>query len=114
MPMARPTMLASASGVLKTRSWPYFLCRPEWLEDAALPFYMFQVFVAAGVGDVFAENSDALVARHFVRERGGDHFDHRFGSAVKLRLSAECRRRGIDVGRIDVDENGIDGGRLGG
>src|SRR5216683_359977 len=60
-------------------------------EDAALAFDVLQIFVAAGVGDIFAENGDALVAGHFVGERGGDHFNHGFGGAVKLRLGGECR-----------------------
>ena len=72
-------------------------------EDAALPFHVLEIFFAAGVGNVFAENGDALVARHFVGERGGNHFDHGLRRAVKLRLGSKCGRGGIDVGRINVD-----------
>src|SRR6266436_7821315 len=59
------------------------------LENAALPFYVLQIFAAAGVGYVFTEDGDALVARHFVGERSGAHLDHGFGRTVKLRLGGE-------------------------
>ncbi len=58
-------------------------------EDPALPFDMFEIFFAAGVGHVFAENGDALVARHFVEQCGRDHFHHGLGCAVELRLYVE-------------------------
>ena len=78
-------------------------------EDAAFAFDVLEVFFAAAVGDVFAEDDDALVAGHFVGERGGDHFDHGFRSAVKLGLGVECVRSGIDIRRINVYADGIDG-----
>src|SRR5580700_6867813 len=55
-------------------------------ENAALPFQLLQCLIAAGVGDVFTEDGDAFVAGHLVGERGSDHFDHGFWSAVQLRL----------------------------
>src|SRR5215472_2062142 len=56
------------------------------LEYAALPFHVLEVFFAAGVGHVFAEHGDALVAAHFVIQRGGYHFDHGLRPAVELAL----------------------------
>src|SRR5208282_145311 len=78
------------------------------LEDAALPFHLFEGLFAAGVGDVFAENGYAVVASHLVGERGGDHFDHGFRSTVKLRLRFKGSGRGIDIGRINIYSNRID------
>src|SRR6266481_4136916 len=78
-------------------------------EDAALPFYVLEIFLAAGVGNVFAEDGDAFVAGHFVLQRGGDHFDHGLWATVELGLGGEDRRGGINVGRIDVL---IDGGNF--
>ena len=71
MPVARPTMLASASGELKTRSEPNSHCRPEVsLKTPPLPFTSFclQIFFAAAIGHVFAEDHDALVALHLIAQ----------------------------------------------
>ena len=54
------------------------------LEDAALPLHVPEVVFAAGVGDVLAENGDALVARHLVGQGQRDHFNHGFWRAVQL------------------------------
>ncbi len=75
---------------------------------------MLEIFFAAGVGNVFTKNGDALVAQHFVGERGRDHFHHGFWRAVKLRLSFECSGGGIHVRRINAYANRIDGGLGGG
>ncbi len=114
MPMARPTMAASAIGELNTRLEPYLRCKPgRGLEDAALPFHVRQVFDAAAVGDVFSEDYDALVAGHFVEQRGRDDFDHRFGMAVQMRLRFKLLRGGIDIGRVDIHVNRIGRRRFG-
>ena len=78
-------------------------------EDAALPFYVLEIFFAAGVGDVFAEDGDALVAAPFRRRAWRRPF--RPWSLARREVAAarsNAARSGIDVGRIDVDENRID------
>src|SRR5262249_4164978 len=54
------------------------------LENAALPFYIFEIFFAAGIGDVLAEDSDALIKAHFIVQSGGPHFYHGLRPAVEL------------------------------
>src|SRR5882724_7722801 len=76
-------------------------------EDAALAFHVLEVVLAAGIGHVFAENHDALVARHFVGERCGNHLDHGLGRAMELRLRFECGRGGIHLRGIDVRLNRV-------
>ena len=57
MPMARPTIAASASGVLKQRSRAELdLQAVRRLEDAALAFHLRRVRFAAAIGHVFAEH----------------------------------------------------------
>ena len=46
------------------------------LENAALPFHAGQIFFAPAIGHVLAEHDDPLVARHFIRQRGGNNFHH--------------------------------------
>ena len=58
-------------------------------ENAALPFYVAQIFLAAGVGDVFAEDGDAFVASHFVVQCGSDHFDHGLWATVEFGFGSE-------------------------
>ena len=71
-PTARPTMLASASGVLKQRA-----CAERALqavggaEHAALALDVVEQRLA-GVGDVLAEHPDALVGRHHLVQRAPD------------------------------------------
>ena len=47
-------------------------------EDAALAFdlLVFQILLAGAVGDIFAEDDDALVAPHFVVQAGVDEVGH--------------------------------------
>ena len=67
MPIARPTMLASASGELKTRSRAELALQVGGdLEDAALALDLVEALLARAVGDVLAEDDDARVARHLV------------------------------------------------
>ena len=73
------------------------------LEDAALARHDLQRFLLAGVGDVFAEDHDARVARHLVLERPIEHRDHRVRLAFRLRRCIEGRRTGIDVGRVEPE-----------
>src|SRR5579859_1151657 len=77
-------------------------------ENAALALDLLQIDFAAGVGDVLAENGNALIPGHFVGERCRDHFDHGLGRAMELRLSFKCGRSGVDFRRINIDENRID------
>ena len=71
MPMARPTMLASASGELNTRSDAELpLQAPGDLEDAALALHLVQVLLAGHVRHVLAEHDDARVPPHLVPHAG--------------------------------------------
>ena len=107
--MARPMMLASASGELKTRSLPKARCRPcVTLKTPPLPETDASASGSAAVGDVFAEHDDARVARHLVFQRAIDRRDHRVGPPFRRRLASKTRRRRrIDVGREDVERDGI-------
>ena len=113
MPVARPMMLASASGELNTRvaaERPLQAVRD--LEDAALAGHGRQRARSAAVGHVLAEDDDARVARHLVLERAIDRRDHRVGPAVRRRASGKRVGGRIDVRRIDVKRDRV-GRRLG-
>ena len=60
------------------------------LEDSALALdhFLLEIFFAAAVGDVFAENDDALVAPHLVAQRGIDHVRHGFAWTAFLPSAA--------------------------
>ena len=63
MPIARPTMLASASGELQTRSEPNSFCRPAVsLKTPPLPLTLPARSASSrrGIGHVLAEDDDAL------------------------------------------------------
>ena len=109
MPTARPMMLASASGELKTRvAAEGALQAVRDLEDAALALHVLERCLAAAVGDVLAEHDDARVARHLVLQRAVDRRDHRVGLALAAAAAVlERRRRRIDVGRVDVERRGV-------
>ena len=72
-------------------------------EDSAFAFdqLALQIFFAAAVADVFAENHDALVALHFIAQRRGDQVGHGLGGNLFAvgrdfghdRLRVERRRR---------------------
>src|ERR1700733_11039686 len=83
MPVARPTMAASANGELKTRSLPDLDCRPK-VRLKTPPFHQLltEIFFAAAVSDIFAEDDDAFVALHFVAERRVDEVRHGFGGEL--------------------------------
>ncbi len=84
-------------------------------EDAALPFYFAKIFLAAGIGNIFAEDSDAIVTAHFIVESGGDHFDHGLGAALKFWFSERIDGRGgVHIRRVDVIVDGRSFGRFGG
>jgi hypothetical protein len=77
MPMARPTMLASASGELKTRSEPKLALEAvRDLEDAALALALFRALFALAVGHVLAEDHDAGIAGHLVDIGRVQQVDH--------------------------------------
>ena len=71
------------------------------LEDAALARDDRERLLAAGVGDVLAEDDDARIARHLVLQRAVDRRDHRVGLAFGLGGVSNAARRRIDVGRVD-------------
>src|SRR5436309_3519187 len=90
--------------------------------------WLSEVFFAATVSHVFAENYDTLVAPHFVPQGGIDQVCHRFGLRMRLRccgflsvsrsfrwgenrLGVERRRSRIQVRRIHVSFNRIRLGR---
>ena len=105
-------MLASASGELNTRSEPNVALQSRGqLEDAALALHLLlaQILLAAAVGHILAEHHDALVALHLVLEAGVDEVGHRLLAAGRLggqrrtnRLGLKRRRRGIEIGRIQI------------
>ncbi len=77
MPMARPTMEASAMGELKQRRRAEFgLQSGGQLEDAAFAFDFGQIAFAAAIGDVFAEHDHAVVAAHLLVEGAVDQVGH--------------------------------------
>ena len=89
-------MFASASGELNTRSGAELTLQSvRDLEDAALARDVRQRRDLARVGDVFAEDDDARIARHLVLQRAVDGGDHRVGLALGLR--GRCRTP-ADVG----------------
>jgi hypothetical protein len=75
-----------------------------------LTSFCFEIFFAAAVGDVFAEDDNALVAAHLVAQRGVDEVGHglvRGGGALAIgrgfgrangRLSVERREVGSRSG----------------
>src|SRR6185437_1347695 len=71
------------------------------LKHAAFAFDLAETFLAAAIGDVFAEDDDALVASHFIHQIRGDHFHHRQRLAGLVHLGSEFFARRINVGRID-------------
>ena len=96
MPMARPTMFASASGELKTRVRAELALQVVGdLEDAALALDRGQALLAAAVGHVLAEDDDRRVARHLVVQAGVQQVDHRLGVA---RRACGSVRKASDVG----------------
>ncbi len=103
--MARPTMLASASGELKTRARAELALEVgRDLEDAALALDLVEVLLARHVGHVLAEDDDARVALHLLVQAAVDEIDHRAGVPRKLRalLVVELFRGRVNVGRVDV------------
>ena len=64
------------------------------LEDSAFAFHQLplQVFFAAAIGYVFAEDHDALVALHFVAQRYVDQIGHGLGHRL-LAIGGIGRRR---------------------
>ena len=69
MPMARPTMEASARGVLKTRCGAEFGLQSRGdLENAALALHLGEIFFAAAIGHVFAEDQDVWDCGASLRE----------------------------------------------
>ena len=112
--MARPTIAASASGMLKARRAPNSDCNPCGdLEDAALAFHLGQVLLAAAIGHVLAEGYDQRVAAHLLMQRGVDQVDHGLGLAVELGGRTELVRGGIDLIGVQVAQGGIARGRIG-
>ena len=109
-------MLASASGELKTRALPKSPLQIGGdFEDAALAFHLFEILLARAIGDVFAKDHDALVARHLVVKARVDQIDHRLRSASVLLVrrrdalvcGVEVLRSRIDIGRVDVQSRGF-------
>ncbi len=106
-------MAASASGVLKTRSGSEFgLQAGGGFENAALALHLAQVFGAAAIGHVLAEDQDVRIAPHLLAQGGVDEVDHRHGRAMELRLGLERVGGGIDGFGIEVQQRGPRRGRL--
>ena len=91
MPVARPTIFASAIGELNTRSEPnsHLQARGQF-EDSAFALYqlVLEVFFAAAVRHIFAEDDDAFIAAHFIAQRGIDQIGHRLIGAAGCLPSA--------------------------
>ena len=122
MPVARPTIAASASGELNTRSCAKLVLQPKrQLENSALAFHQLalQVFFAAAIGHVFAEDHDALVALHLVAQGHVDQIGHGLrrgllavgGIWTDHRLRVERRRCRIEIGRIHILHHALGRGR---
>ena len=114
MPMARPTMLASARGELKTRSEPNLRCR-LWvtLKTPPLPLTSAE---ARPRGEQSAtsspEDDDARVARHLVVEAGVQEVDHRLRVALRdAARVAKAAEVGSTLGRVDVARGALGVGR---
>jgi len=98
MPMARPTMFASARGELKhgrcrisAAGWQYF-------ENPAFAFDVVQALIARTVGDVFAKDYDARVAGHLGVQTTIDQINHGALIAGGSRLfSDQTRSLWVDV-----------------
>ena len=93
-PTARPTIFASASGELNTRSEPNSVCKPGGqLENPALAFDLVQSLFAAGIGHIFAVHDDARIAPHLVLQADVDQVRHRPRRAAlgRLPISPVCR-----------------------
>ena len=114
MPMARPTMQASARGeLIAARAAKLPLQPVRDFEDAALALDLAQIAFVAAVGHVLAKNQDARVARHLVLQAGVDEVDHGLGLAMKLGWMIELLGGRIDAGRVDVIEHGVGGDEFG-
>ena len=111
MPIARPTMLASASGELKTRVLPKVRCRPcVTLKTPPLPDTHSSAASRLQSATSSPKTTMRGIARHFVLQRAIDRRDHRVGLAFARRLALESARRRIDVGRVDVELDGVASG----
>jgi hypothetical protein len=92
MPMARPTIEASAKGVLKTLVDPYFRCNPAVaLKTPPFPFTSFRFSSRLASATSSPKNRDPFVARHFVVQCRRHHLHHRFLRAVQLGLGHKRR-----------------------
>jgi len=105
--MARPTMAASASGVLKQRSEPNSALQPRRsFEHAALALDFGQASLAAAIGDVLAKDDDARVAAHLFRQGQVDLIDHGARLALQARRSRERAGSRIDAIRVQAQQRG--------
>ena len=99
MPIARPTMFASASGELKTRVPPNSFWSPQvTLKTAALPLDLPEHLVAGGVGDVLPEDDDARIAPHLVLHARVQEIHHRGRLPGRDGLARKRRARRVDRG----------------
>ncbi len=108
MPIARPDNIGFGERRIEHAVAAEFsLQAGSRFKDAALPFHFCELFFAAAVGDILAEHNDALIARHFVKQSGGNHFDHCFRIAVQVWRCFELPAGGIDFRREDEIVNRI-------
>ena len=91
----------------------------------ALDQFLFEIFFAAAVGDVFPENNDAFILPHLIAQGSADEIGHGFSVSrllvivcrrvvfvMRQRLRVKSRRRGVEISRIDVPHHALDrGGR---
>ena len=98
MPLARPTIDASAIGVLKHRELPNSACRPAVsLKTPPLPLTSLQMTFPAAIGNVFAKHDNAVVPPHLFAQRQVDQVRHDARFALGLRRHVELSDVGSTV-----------------
>ena len=107
-PMARPTMAASASGLLKRAALPNSNCSPAvTLKTPPLPFTSARFCFAAAIRHVLAEHHYARIAAHLLMQRGIHPIHHGFGSPLNCGSASKVRRVGIDLVGIQIVQRRI-------
>ncbi len=112
MPVARPTMLASASGELNTRSDPNAPCNPAVsLKTPPLPLTCFSRRYSSRLQSATSSPKTTMrwIALHLVLQASVDQVGHGLFAAARLarqrrpyRLGLKLCRRGIQIRRVEI------------